>query len=90
MQGFAEKKSDKLVRVNVDYTDRINSISISGDFFIHPEEFLEEIEKTIKGTKISEISKIGSRVSDLLKSNKVETIGITPEIIEELVREAVK
>lgn len=90
MQGFAEKKVEKLVRVNVDYTDRIESITISGDFFIHPEESLEIIEKDLTGLKLSKLDTINERISTLIEYYNIQLIGITAQVIEEIIKEAVK
>jgi lipoate---protein ligase len=48
-------KSKKLIRVLLeydDYTKIINSITIAGDFFLHPEESLDELEANLIGTKL--------------------------------------
>ena len=89
MHGFAEKKSGKLVRVNIEYGEKIEDITISGDFFIHPEESLELIEKRLRGLRISELHDVSGIVSDLIWNNHIELIGITPETISEAIREAV-
>lgn len=47
----------KLLRIHADLeSDIINSIQISGDFFIHPETEIIEIEKLLVGVKISDVS----------------------------------
>jgi lipoate-protein ligase A len=90
MQGFAEKKAEKLIRVNIDYSEKIDAITISGDFFIHPEEAVELMENQIKGLALSELDLISPRISSLINSHDIRLIGITPQIIEEVVKEAVK
>lgn len=89
MEGFAEKKAEKLIRVNVDFSDRIEGIMISGDFFIHPEEALEAIESLLTGLKLTELDHISSRIAGLLAANEIQLVGVTPEIIQDVVKEAV-
>lgn len=52
-------KSQKLIRVLLKYDEdnnTIHSISISGDFFIHPEESLDKLEAGLIGTKLDKKS----------------------------------
>jgi len=43
----------KLIRVKFSKRDdKISNIMISGDFFLHPEDGIEELEKRLTGTKI--------------------------------------
>lgn len=48
-------KSQKLIRINLEYNERentINQIRISGDFFFYPEEALETLEADLIGRKM--------------------------------------
>jgi lipoate---protein ligase len=48
-------KSQKLIRINLEYNERentINQIRISGDFFFYPEEALETLEADLIGRKL--------------------------------------
>jgi hypothetical protein len=48
-------KSQKLIRVKLEYDETentINSITIAGDFFLYPEEALETLEADLIGTKL--------------------------------------
>jgi hypothetical protein len=48
-------KSQKLVRIFLKYDEvnnTIQSISITGDFFIHPEENLDKLEADLIGTRL--------------------------------------
>jgi len=82
-------KEGKVVKIEFDCNDVIRNIRITGDFFLHPENMLEEIEKSIVGldrnadenTIISNIQK-GIAVSD------VQMMGISPESIARLIKEA--
>ena len=46
-------KSKKLVKISLEYDEDskiINSITITGDFFLYPEETLDELEVNLIGT----------------------------------------
>ena len=48
-------KSNKLIRVALEYDEvgnTISSIRIAGDFFLYPEEALEVLEEDLIGTKL--------------------------------------
>jgi hypothetical protein len=48
-------KSKKLIKISLEYDERaktISSIAITGDFFIYPEEKLEELELNLIGTEL--------------------------------------
>ena len=48
-------KSKKLIRVSLEYNESsmiISSITITGDFFLYPEEALEKLEVNLIGAKL--------------------------------------
>jgi lipoate-protein ligase A len=48
-------KSKKLIKIALEYREdskRIHSIKITGDFFLYPEESMDELEGSLVGTKI--------------------------------------
>ena len=47
-------KSKKLIKISLEYTDSkiISSIMITGDFFLYPEETLDQMEASLIGTKM--------------------------------------
>jgi lipoate---protein ligase len=48
-------KSKKLIKILLEYDEDskiINSITITGDFFLYPEETLNELEVNLIGTKL--------------------------------------
>ena len=48
-------KSKKLIRITLEYDEwakTISSIAITGDFFVYPEEKLEELELNLIGTEL--------------------------------------
>ena len=81
----------KLLRIKVDYEDRINSVKITGDFFLHPEEAIGDIEKSLLGVKADQgESVIANIISEVVKAKRIELIGITPEAIARVVKGAMK
>lgn len=93
MKGFAEVKvpDGKLLYVRVEYEELINKVEILGDFFIHPEECLKEIELAVVTLK-KDVSRevLIWRIREVVELNKIELIGITPESIADTIREAIK
>jgi len=55
--GKASRKvpGGKLIRIKVVFSDIIESVQITGDFFLHPEDSLLKIEEAI--TKIYQLKK---------------------------------
>jgi lipoate---protein ligase len=48
-------KSKKLIKISLEYDERaktISSIAITGDFFVYPEEKLDELELNLIGTEL--------------------------------------
>lgn len=87
MIGSASEKipGGKLLRVSVDYGERINSVRITGDFFMHPEEAIAGIERSLIGAKKEEVpSKLREAASG------VTIIGATPEDIARVIQQAMK
>ncbi len=92
MTGFARQKvsGGKLVSVRIEFGNSIERIEILGDFFVHPEEKLPEIEKGLLGIGVKEDEHaISERIGKLAKENGVEMIGVTPEAISSTIKMAI-
>jgi lipoate-protein ligase A len=70
-------KSTKLIHVLLEYTERtptqdsiINSITITGDFFVYPEESLNELESSLIGTRL-EKNNVRRKVQQWLSGTQV-------------------
>lgn len=88
-QAKQKVKEGKVVKVEVDCDEVIKDIKITGDFFIHPEDILDEIEKSIIGLEISaSIETITSNIKSRIADRDIQMIGISPESIALLIREA--
>lgn len=93
MEGKASRKisGGKLVRVEVEFGEKINKVIITGDFFLHPEESLQEIEQSIEGASINaSTDELVQRIKRAIHLRNAELIGFDPEDIAELVKEAMQ
>ncbi|MGI0072905.1 MAG: lipoate protein ligase C-terminal domain-containing protein [Nitrosotalea sp.] len=80
-----EFKSEKLIRVLLEYDEQkktIHSITISGDFFLYPEDALEKLESSLVGVKL-ERSVINKQIQDIL--HDAEAFGFTAESMTEAI-----
>jgi len=55
---------------------RIDTIKITGDFFVHPEEAIEELEKQLCGVGIADVEQV---VHTFFEQRDVEMVGLTEE-----------
>jgi len=90
-EGNSERKvkDGKLLRVKVQFNSRIVNVKLTGDFFVHPEEKLEELEKQFERLSIKETEEHLTRLADhFCKKYEIELVGITPQDIGKGIREA--
>ena len=84
-------KEGKLVKVEVECDGFIKKIKITGDFFLHPEDTLDKIEKSILGLgKDAGTEEIASRIHEIVEANDARMIGVSPESLAQVIREARK
>lgn len=90
--GISEGKIDykvpggKLIRMHVIYSgDVLREVRINGDFFLHPEEALEELEDSLKDRSMGEAEKIIRRFC-----RGVEMAGVSPEDFIRALKLAIK
>jgi len=79
--GKAQYKVEggKLVKAQLETEGtRIKKVKITGDFFLHPEELIEGLEKTMEGTTLYE-QVLADRIEAFLKKNKAVLLGASPE-----------
>ena len=68
-----------MIKVNLTLNEgRIEEIKIMGDFFLHPEETIEDIERTLRGCILNE-ERIGSLIRDALSREGAVLLGASPE-----------
>ena len=88
-QAKQKVKEGKVLKVELDCDELIRNVRITGDFFLYPEDILEEIEKSIIGLeRNADLETIISNIQRTLSSRDVQMIGISPESIARLVKEA--
>ncbi|MGQ4913291.1 MAG: lipoate protein ligase C-terminal domain-containing protein [Candidatus Asgardarchaeia archaeon] len=80
-------KNAKLLRIKIETTDdgRIKKIRIYGDFFIYPEEKIEDIESSLIGLPISDLDFIRETLNKIVNEKHIEMIGISPDTIVEAI-----
>ncbi|MFC2162238.1 lipoate protein ligase C-terminal domain-containing protein [Candidatus Altiarchaeota archaeon] len=76
----------KLLKVTVDAQDgMIGSVAIHGDFFCHPEDSIEGLERKLAGCRSTNA---GNVISGYLEANDVRLYGIDAKSITETIMEA--
>ena len=83
MKGSKKVEGGKLVKVDLDYTDKIEQLKIHGDFFIEPPEALEQIEEKITGLEMNE-DEIIKKITEV----NAELIGFSAEDIADALTDA--
>ena len=69
----------KLVKVKLWVeSEKIERITILGDFFLHPEETIQTIENSLAGTKLNSGS-IESIITKVMMKSDAKLIGASPE-----------
>ncbi len=72
-------KGGKLIKVQLlKKGDKIEKIKITGDFFLHPEELIEELEEAITGHLLNE-SDLATLVKTLVEKKDATLLGASPE-----------
>ena len=93
MIGIASKKviGGKLVCVLIDYHEVIRKIEISGDFFMHPEEAITEIEEFLIGMDIKvDKDYIWYKLRNFVNIRGIKLIGFGEEDLADVIKEALK
>ena len=79
------KAAKGLIKVNVHVQNgKIGKIQISGDFFMHPEDCLWDLEKTLLGTSATR-EDILWKVQAFYQGTNVLTPGVIPEDFTEAI-----
>jgi lipoate---protein ligase len=79
----------KLVRIKVDCNETVvNRVQITGDFFLHPEDTIEELESVLVGiTREQDPVILGNIISTVLDNNDAQFVGVTVEDLVRLIKE---
>ncbi len=71
-----------MLRLDVNYSNHIEQLKITGDFFLHPEETLDQIVNELTGVDVPIQKDLLMRITkNILDNNEAELIGITLEDI---------
>ena len=94
MKGYAEYKvpEGKLVKVKVEiHNNNLVAVQILGDFFVHPEHHIEEIEKHLCGLSANNrAEEFEKRVREIVKKTKTKLVGVDAGSIAIAVKEAIR
>jgi lipoate---protein ligase len=91
--GSATKKipGGKLIRVDAQYSETIERVKITGDFFLDPEETLDRIEEQLTGIPLPlDQPALSREIANLLRDVHAELIGAAPEDIIATLAEAIR
>jgi hypothetical protein len=78
----------KMLKIKVDIEGQvIKSITILGDFFLHPESTIEEIEERVAGCTLN-IELVTSEIQKVLDKNNAVLIGATASDIARAIEKA--
>ncbi len=70
----------KLLRIEAEIENSvIQSIKITGDFFVHPENNLLKMEKALPGVKTDRVKET---IENFVSKNKTEIVGFTPDDLQ--------
>jgi hypothetical protein len=89
--GYAEYKAPKgVIKVELGLAEgKISHVSISGDFFMYPEEAIDELERRLEGVDAKREALLAA-VRDFYSSRGVQTPMVDPEHwVEAILRAAV-
>ena len=79
----------KLVRLKVDFDKVINSVQITGDFFLHPEEAVEKLERCLIGCAAAEPeARFAQKLNAAIAANSITLIGVSAEDLARLTKKA--
>ena len=72
-------KGGKMIKVQLTQRDgKIEWVKITGDFFLHPEDLIEEMERMLIGSPVKE-EKINNSIKEFIKERKATFLGVAPE-----------
>ncbi len=75
---LVEDPKGKFLKIHMDFDETINEIVITGDFFAHPEQAIDELQKNLKGAK-AESGEIKRILEDFFEEKGVRMYGISSE-----------
>lgn len=81
----------KLVRISLEYdTATLQHIRICGDFFIHPEETIDEMERSLHALPVeATIERIQHLLDQSVETKKAQLIGIDTLSVATIIHEVI-
>ncbi|HHZ05060.1 lipoate protein ligase C-terminal domain-containing protein [Acetomicrobium hydrogeniformans] len=88
---YAEFKAPKgIIKVFVKLAEGvISQIQISGDFFMYPEEALDDLEQLLVGTN-AERTELSKLIEQFYEQRQIQTPMLTPDCFVEAIMRAVR
>ena len=72
-------KGGKMIRISLsDSHGKIGEIKITGDFFLHPEELIEELEEMLVGKPLN-AQDLARYIRSLMQDRDATLLGASPE-----------
>lgn len=73
-------KGGKMIKIQLTLENKkiIRDLRITGDFFLHPEETIEDIEKALRGCSLSK-EELVRIIKETLTSKRAVLLGASPE-----------
>ncbi len=87
MKGEAIYKvpDGKLVRLSLELeSDKISSVKIHGDFFMHPEDGIEAIEKALEGAQMGK--ELEAVIAQAIEANSIEMFGLNTKALAQAIK----
>jgi lipoate-protein ligase A len=79
----------KLVRLDIVYSDHIENAKITGDFFLHPEDTLDDLVSVIQGIALPfDPVSLTTRLEQVLEKRDAQLIGASPADLVKILQEA--
>lgn len=79
----------KMMRLDVSFSDRIERIKITGDFFLHPEETLDLLTEAIYNTTLPlDANVLTAKLDQVLMENDAQFIGASVADLVSILHEA--
>lgn len=78
-KALCKVEGGKLIKVRlVEKEGKIQKMRITGDFFLHPEEMIDELEQALIGKPLKE-EKILQTIRNLIRERNITLLGASPE-----------
>ena len=72
-------KGGKMIKIQLALENKkIKDLRITGDFFLHPEETIEDVEKALRGCSLSK-EELVRVIKETLTSKRAVLLGASPE-----------